>query len=213
MLTAGSSAVAIARERRIPLFIKLIRNSRAAMTSFDHNTRLHSFQLLAKRGFDIVVSATGLIVLSPLFLLTSLTIKLESRGPIFSVRYEYCYDDQKVRTIRFRTAGYLFYRTPTGHLLSDTGLERLPMLINVLRGGMSIIGPRCHVVLLSAPLAKELARALTDSPLKPGLINPDGQVDSALRQIGADLSYVSNWSLLLDAKILFGSLFSKGAYI
>src|SRR5271166_3027827 len=100
-----SRPVAIALRGSAPLFIKSTRNCRRAsgppsrqrrrlMTSFDHNMRSRSFRLLLKRGFDIVVSAAGLIVLSPLFLLTSLAIKLETRGSIFSSRLEFCYNDQ-----------------------------------------------------------------------------------------------------------------------
>jgi polysaccharide biosynthesis protein PslA len=185
------------------------------MTSYDHNARLHPFQLLAKRGFDIVVSAAGLIVLSPLFLLTSLAIEMGSRGPIFSVRYEYCYNDQRIRTIRFRTTGSLLFMTRLGHLLVRSGIERLPILINVLRGEMSIVGPHCHITLPSILLSDQLMLALLNSPLKPGLLSFEGpheRADWELGQIEADLFYVSNWSLLLDAKILFGYLFSKSAY-
>jgi len=178
------------------------------MTSFDHNMRSRSFRLLLKRGFDIVVSAAGLIVLSPLFLLTSLAIKLETRGSIFSSRLEFCYNDQTIRTIRFRNTG-----SYVGHFLVRSGLDRLPMLINVLRGDMSIVGPRCDVIRPSLPLAKELARALTNSPLKPGIVGPEDQGGSELRLIETDLFYVSNWSLLLDAKILLATLLSKASYI
>ena len=90
---------------------------RRPMTLSDHDTTLHPFQLVAKRGFDIVVSAAGLIVLSPLFLLISVAIKLGSRGPIFSAKYEYCYNDKRIRTIKFRTIGSLFFTTRIGHFL------------------------------------------------------------------------------------------------
>ncbi len=180
------------------------------MTPSDHDTTLHPFQLFVKRGFDIVVSAAGLIVLSPLFLLISVAIKLGSRGPIFSARYEYCYNDQRIRTIKFRTIGSLFFTTRIGHFLIQSGIERLPMLINVLRGEMSIVGPRCHITLPSIPGSDQLMLALLNSPFKPGLLSFGGPHERG--QIEADLFYVSNWSLLLDAKILFGYLFSKGAY-
>jgi lipopolysaccharide/colanic/teichoic acid biosynthesis glycosyltransferase len=183
---------------------------RRPMTPSDHDTTLHPFQLVVKRGFDIVVSAAGLIVLSPLFLLISVAIKLGSRGPIFSARYEYCYNDQRIRTIKFRTIGSLFFTTRIGHFLIQSGIERLPMLINVLRGEMSIVGPRCHITLPSIPGSDQLMLALLNSPFKPGLLSFGGPHERG--QIEADLFYVSNWSLLLDAKILFGYLFSKGAY-
>ena len=199
-----------------------IRNSRAtsgrpalqnqlSMTFFIHDTRSHSFQHIAKRVFDIIVSAMGLAILSPLFLLTLMVIKFESRGPIFFIRFEYCYNHQRIRTIRFN--GGSFYLTRVGHFLVRSGLDRLPMLINVLRGDMSIVGPRCHVVLPSTPLSKQLALALDDCPLGPGLIVFEDQAPTELRETEADLFYISNWSLLLDVEILFGSIFSKASYV
>ena len=89
------------------------------------------------------------------------------------------------------------------------------MLINVLRGDMSIVGPRCHIARPSIPLSDQLMLALRDSPLRPGLVNFEDayrRANSEVRQIEADLFYVSNWSLLLDAKILFRNFFSKVSY-
>ena len=182
-----------------------------SMTFFVHDTRSHSLQHIAKRVLDIILSAMGLIILSPLFLLTLMVIKFESRGPIFFIKFEYCYNDQRIRTIRFNRGS--FYLTRVGHFLVRSGLDRLPMLINVLRGDMSIVGPRCHVVLPSAPLSKQLALALDQCPLRPGLITFENQALTELRQTEADLYYISNWSLLLDAEILFGSIFSTASYV
>jgi len=103
-----------------------------------------------------------------------------------------------------------------GRFLTRSGLDQLPVLINVLRGEMSIIGPHCHIVLPSMPLSDQLSLALLKTPLKPGLFNfegPDERAEQILKQIEADLFYVSNWSLLLDAKILFSKLFSKTTYV
>jgi lipopolysaccharide/colanic/teichoic acid biosynthesis glycosyltransferase len=89
------------------------------------------------------------------------------------------------------------------------------MLINVLRGDMSIAGPRCHIARPSIPLSDQLMLALRDSPLRPGLVNFEDayhRANSEVRQIEADLFYVSKWSLLLDAKILFRIFFSKVSY-
>jgi Bacterial sugar transferase len=74
------------------------------------------------------------------------------------------------------------------------------MLINVLRGDMSIVGPRCHVNRPSTPLYDQLSLALRNSPLRPGIFNfkdAYGRVDTEVRNMEADLFYISNWSLPL----------------
>lgn len=181
------------------------------MTPSDPSRSARSLQLIAKRAFDIIVSAAILVVISPLFLLTLLAVSLDSRGPIFSISRRYCYNDQTIYFLNFRCSG-----TFVGSSLRRSGLDRLPMLINVLRGEMSIVGPRCHIALPSIPLSDRLSLALRESPFKPGLVNFENaheHTDSELRQIEADLFYISNWSLLLDAKILLLSLFSKASYV
>jgi lipopolysaccharide/colanic/teichoic acid biosynthesis glycosyltransferase len=168
-------------------------------------------QLVAKRVFDVIASVAVLALLSPLFLLSVLAVRLDSRGPIFSVSRQYCYNNQTIDVLTFRCRG-----TFIGRSLMLSGLDRLPMLINVLRGDMSIVGPRCYVGRPSIPLSGQLSLALRNSPLRPGLLNFEdvyGHVEPKARQIEADLFYISNWSLLLDAKILFRNFFCKVPYI
>jgi lipopolysaccharide/colanic/teichoic acid biosynthesis glycosyltransferase len=91
------------------------------------------------------------------------------------------------------------------------------MLINVLRGEMSIVGPRCHTALPSLLLSEHGLLLLKNSPLKPGLFNPressdEYNGDSDQRQIESDISYIMNWSLFLDAKIFIEAIFSARSY-
>jgi lipopolysaccharide/colanic/teichoic acid biosynthesis glycosyltransferase len=168
-------------------------------------------QLVAKRVFDVIASAAMLALLSPLFLLSALAIKLDSRGSIFSTGRQCCYNNQTIDVLTFRCK-----RTFIGSALRRSRLDRLPMLINVLRGDMSIVGPRSYAGRSPIPLSAQLSLALRSSPLRPGLFNFEdvyGRVDSRARQIEADLFYISNWSLLFDAKILFRNLFSRALYI
>jgi lipopolysaccharide/colanic/teichoic acid biosynthesis glycosyltransferase len=168
-------------------------------------------QLVAKRVFDVIASAAMLALLSPAFLLALLAVRLESRGSIFSAGRQYCYNNQTIDVLTFRCR-----RTFIGSALTRSGLDRLPMLINVLRGDMSIVGPRSYAGRSPVLLSAQLSLALRNSPLRPGLFNFEevsGRVDSRARQTEADLFYISNWSLLLDAKILFRNLLSRASYI
>jgi lipopolysaccharide/colanic/teichoic acid biosynthesis glycosyltransferase len=102
-----------------------------------------------KRLLDIVAATTGLILFSPILLLTSLAIKLDSPGPIF-IRGGLCgFSNRPIQVLRFRLVtvcaeGDRFNPTLTtvGHILSQTGIDELPQLFNVLRGEISIVGRR-----------------------------------------------------------------------
>jgi lipopolysaccharide/colanic/teichoic acid biosynthesis glycosyltransferase len=181
---------------------------------------MRSIQLVAKRAFDIAISATVLVVSLPIILIVLLAIKLDSGGPVFSTRIRYCYDNHTLKTIRFRCSS--FWGTPTrvGRLLSLSGLDRLPMLLNVLRGEMSIVGLHSYAVPLLQPCARP-SHALQSSTFKPGLLHwgrvhddeKSGARPNVRRQIEDDLCYVENWSLVLDVRILLTTLFAKTSYL
>jgi len=104
--------------------------------------------------------------------------------------------------------------TISGRFFSRTGLDQLPILLNVLRGEMSIVGLHCYR--LPPPrLNVQLELAPVTRYFRPGLVslrNPQTVADGELSRRNADLFYISNWSLLLDAKVLFQHLFSKQTY-
>ena len=141
------------------------------------------FQLGIKRALDVVVSASILVALSPLFLLTALAIMLETNGPVFSVTHENYYRRRSIQIVRFRTG------EPGGHvgrMLTRSGLDRLPMLFNVLRGELSIIGPRCQVDILPSLVPDVVANLLNDNAFRPGLIGlelPDERRHGAADQL------------------------------
>jgi lipopolysaccharide/colanic/teichoic acid biosynthesis glycosyltransferase len=179
--------------------------------SFRHHPFSAAPQLIVKRAFDIIISAAMLALLSPLLLLASLAVRLESRDPIFSLCRKSSYNNQIVNVLNFRCRD-----TVIGYSLKRSGLDRLPMLINVLRGDMSIVGPRCHINRPSISLYDQPPPAMRNGPLRPGLFNfedANGRVDTEVRSFEADLFYIANWSLLLDAKILFRTFSSKVSYI
>jgi lipopolysaccharide/colanic/teichoic acid biosynthesis glycosyltransferase len=189
---------------------------RLQMISFVQSSRSRSLQLIAKRAFDIVASATLLIVFSPLLLLTAAVIRLGSGGPIFSVKLEYCYGHRTIRTIRFRCSSHFASFNRIGLFLVRSGLDQLPMLLNVLRGEMSVVGPNCYHGVVSMPLSGQQELAFENCPLKPGLIGPasdNRKSGSNLGNVEADLSYIRQWSLLLDVRILIRRMFSWKSYL
>lgn len=171
----------------------------------------------AKRIFDIGAAATSLILLSPIILIVSVAVKIESRGPFFSRETLYGYGIRPIRALKFRSvkacveANRLNSRvTPVGRILRRTGIDELPQLLNVLRGEMSIVGPRPYTS--RQDLFENRLMPLLN--VKPGMTGWSQITESreGLRtteqRIIDDLHYVENWSLLLDIKIILMTAFS-----
>jgi Undecaprenyl-phosphate glucose phosphotransferase len=183
---------------------------------------------LAKRAEDIVLSAVFLTLLIPLFAVIALLVRLDSPGPIFFRQKRTGYSGRLIEVIKFRTikvehtdanAERLVSKndsrvTRVGRVLRKSSLDELPQLINVLRGDMSIVGPRPHP--LSAKAAGWLYPDVVEDyaarhKVKPGItgwaqVNGwRGETDSIEKiqnRVAHDLYYIDNWSLWLDLKIL-----------
>jgi polysaccharide biosynthesis protein PslA len=171
-----------------------------------------------KRVFDIVVATVGLILLSPLMLVVSAAIKLDSRGPIFVRKTLYGYKNRTIQVLTFRSVRACAEANQTnsdetrvGRVLRRSGIEELPRLFNVLRGEMSIVGPRPYTGrdLFEHGLVSLLVG------VKPGLTSlalinePTGGCRTTEQRISDDLHYVKNWSLFLDIKIVLMTLVSR----
>jgi exopolysaccharide biosynthesis polyprenyl glycosylphosphotransferase len=182
---------------------------------------------VAKRALDIIVSALALIILSPLFALIALAIRLTSRGPVFFLSSRVGLGQRPFTLIKFRTMhkdanalqqeleemneadGAIFKIrddprvTQVGRVLRRTGLDELPQLINVLRGQMSLVGPR--------PLPIRDNHLLEDwhkrrHVVLPGLTGP-WQISGRSRlsfekMIELDFGYIDTWSFRTDLKII-----------
>ena len=183
------------------------------------------FSRAAKRVFDIVAAVVGLILLSPMFLLVSIAIKLHSNGPLFHSETLHGYNNENnIRVLKFRTTiicGHgkvLKYVTRVGAVLGRTGIDSLPLLINVLRGEMSIVGLAPYG---TAPFfAEQISLIQQQQQVKLGLTGWAqvhgccGESDNVVRQrIECDQYYIENWSFLFDIKIILMTLFSKNAYL
>jgi len=178
-----------------------------------------------KRAFDVMVAATALVLLIPLFLMTALAIKLDSSGPIifrqrrsgFNVRH---FQILKFRTMKVLEDGETIVQarpndsrvTRVGHWLRRTSIDELPQLFNVIRGEMSIVGPRPHAVAHDDQFDKLIGNYAYRHHVKPGLTGW-AQVNGYRGQtrtvadiegrVRLDLWYIDNWTLKTDFKIIF----------
>jgi len=174
-------------------------------------------QLLIKRLFDIVVSLMGLAVLAIPFVLIALAIKLDSKGPVFFKQERVGKDGRKFICWKFRTMvegainqglGVTVAQddpriTRVGRFLRNWGLDELPQLINVLKGEMSLVGPR-PTLPYQVELYDDFQKRRLD--VKPGitgwaLVNGRNRLPWEER-IKLDVWYVDHWSIWLDFKII-----------
>jgi lipopolysaccharide/colanic/teichoic acid biosynthesis glycosyltransferase len=204
-----------------------------ASTSSDATGGTLRFGPIIKRALDVVIAAAGFILFSPILALTALAIILDSKGPTVCrcVRYGYC--NQTFRNFRFRCTtqesidgagcprGKGACVTRIGGILRSSGIDGLPQLVNVLRGEMSIVGPRPYEAPPGMIFDAQISRFSGRSKVKPGLtgwaqVNGCGDVSNSpevtRRRIGYDLYYVENWSFLFDLKIILITLCSKKTY-
>jgi lipopolysaccharide/colanic/teichoic acid biosynthesis glycosyltransferase len=202
----------------------------ASSTGFDGFNSKTGFGLAAKRAFDITVASIMLLMLAPLLLLIALLIKLTSKGPVIFQQQRPGKDLQPFTMLKFRTmAASNEYEkeeslrmkngsfcktandvriTPIGRFLRKCSLDELPQLVNVLRGDMSLVGPRpilnCELETFSWAIQKRrfsVRPGLTCIWQVSGRSNTDDQ-----KRLKYDLEYVKNWSLLLDFKLLLKTI-------
>jgi len=195
---------------------------------------LSSFDLFVKRSFDVFAATFGLIILSPLLLIVSIAIKLDSRGPVFFRQKRHGFNNEPIRVLKFRSMtsaedGDQFTQavkndprvTRVGRILRRTNIDELPQLINVLQGDMSIVGPRPHATAHNKIFQAKIGPLSRRHIVKPGItgwaqVNGlRGQTDTLEKmqqRVELDLYYIDNWSFLLDMKIILLTLLSKRAY-
>jgi Undecaprenyl-phosphate glucose phosphotransferase len=190
--------------------------------------------VLLKRLFDFTAATVGLIVLSPFLLLVAILIKLDSPGPAFFVQRRYGFNQKPFRIIKFRTMTTLddgpVVRQATrndgritrlGQFLRRWNIDELPQLVNVVAGSMSLVGPRPHALAHDQSWGRSIALYARRHNVKPGITgwaqihgfrgNIDND-DQLLSRIEYDLYYIDNWSIWLDIRILFATVFFRKAY-
>ena len=180
-------------------------------------------EICIKRAFDIITSAIGLLVLSPLFGLIALQIKLGSKGPVFYSQERVGLYGLPFKIYKFRTmidhaeSGVPQLTldddpriTRVGRWLRKYRLDELPQLWNILRGDMSIVGPRPERPYFIEQIMKEAPYYCLLYKVRPGLtswgpirVGYTDTMEKMIERLNSDVVYVENMSLLLDLKILF----------
>jgi undecaprenyl-phosphate galactose phosphotransferase/putative colanic acid biosynthesis UDP-glucose lipid carrier transferase len=177
-----------------------------------------------KRGFDVATAGTALLGLSPLLILTAVLIKLDSPGPVIFRQVRRGFDNREFRILKFRTMTVLEDGpglrqarrddervTRIGRILRRTSVDELPQLVNVLRGDMSIVGPRPHAVahdefyearINEYALRRHVKPGLTGAAQVNGLRGETRELKAMEARVQRDLWYINNWSLWLDIKLV-----------
>ncbi len=194
-------------------------------------------QLIIKRGFDIVVSFIGLLILLPIFLIVAIIIKLDSKGPIFFRQVRVGKNGKEFRIFKFRTMIIDAEQkgmqitidgdsriTKSGNFLRKSKIDELPQLINVLIGDMSFVGPRPEVPKYVA-MYDENQRSILK--IRPGITdiasikyrdensilaqskNPEETYINEImsRKIELNFKYIENMSVIYDIKLIVETIF------
>jgi Undecaprenyl-phosphate glucose phosphotransferase len=179
-----------------------------------------------KRCIDIIVSAAGIMLLLPVIIIISLAIKISSMGPVFYLQKRVGEDRRRFAIIKFRTMIYKAEKktgavwakkndprkTAIGSFLRRHNLDELPQLFNVLKGEMSLVGPRPERPKFVGRFKEDIPRYMARHRIKSGItgwaqvngLRGDTSIEERTRY---DLYYMENWSLMLDIKILLMSVF------
>ena len=185
------------------------------------NAGLSLSQRIVKRTCDIVFSLIGLVLTSPILLVTAIAIKLEDGGPVFFRQERATLGGKEFSILKFRSmivdaekdgrphpAGEKDPRiTKVGNVIRATRIDELPQILNILKGDMSIVGPRPERLEHVQKYCEEIPEFKYRLKVKGGLTGP-AQVfgkynTSPLNKLKMDLFYITNYSLLLDLQILF----------
>ncbi|MBS8259015.1 undecaprenyl-phosphate glucose phosphotransferase [Roseibium polysiphoniae] len=192
------------------------------------------WDMVAKRVFDVVFASLALIALFPVMIAAAIAIKLDSKGPVFFRQKRYGFNNEIIDVLKFRSmytemadpdAKSVVTRndsrvTRVGRFIRKSSIDELPQLFNVLRGDLSLVGPRPHAV--NAHTDNHTWDEVVDGyfarhKVKPGVtgwaqINGwRGEVDrpeKIQKRVECDVYYIENWSILFDLKILFMTPFS-----
>ncbi len=183
---------------------------------------------LFKLGFDILFSSAALLFLLPFFALVAILIKLDSPGPVFFLQQRGGLNGKLFKIYKFRSMTWTGRTddivqasqndkrvTRIGKILRKTSLDELPQLINILRGEMSVVGPRPHAMAHDFEFAMAVPTYMRRFQTRPGLtglaqvngLRGAIKVRSDLeRRVQADIDYIEHWSFAKDLVIVLKTL-------
>ena len=206
-----------------------------AVINIRHVPLSNTFNMMVKRAMDIVGSLICIVLFSPVMLITAVLIKLTSPGPLIFTQERVGLHNVPFRMYKFRSMevqtqseekkGWTVKNdprvTPVGRFIRKTSIDELPQLFNVLKGDMSLIGPRPERPQFVEKFREEIPRYMVKHQVRPGMtgwaqVNGYRGNTSIRKRIDCDLYYIENWTVGLDIKILFLTVFrgfvNKNAY-
>lgn len=203
-----------------------------------YESPLSGINMVFKRLEDIIVSLSILIVISPVLLIIACAVKFTSPGPVIFRQIRYGMDGKSIKVWKFRSMTVMendnnvtqatkhdLRVTKVGKFLRRTSLDELPQFFNVLFGQMSVVGPRPHAVSHNEQYRTLIKGYMLRHKVKPGITGlaqvngwrgETDTLDKMQKRVEYDLLYIRNWSIWLDLKIIFLTIFkgfvNKSAY-
>jgi len=200
-----------------------------------HVPLTNSFNMICKRAMDIVGAIVAIILFSPVMLVTAVLVKTTSKGPLIYKQERVGLHNQTFQMYKFRSMEVQSAKserrawtvrddprvTKVGRFIRKTSIDELPQLFNILKGDMSLVGPRPERPFFVEKFREEIPRYMVKHQVRPGLtgwaqINGYRGDTSIKKRIEYDLYYIENWTIGLDIKILFLTFFkgfvNKNAY-
>ena len=200
-----------------------------------HVPLTNSFNMICKRSMDIVGAIVAIIIFSPVMLVTAVLVKITSKGPLIYKQERVGLHNQTFQMYKFRSMEVQSAKsekrawtvrddprvTKVGRVIRKTSIDELPQLFNILKGDMSLVGPRPERPFFVEKFREEIPRYMVKHQVRPGLtgwaqVNGYRGDTSIKKRIEYDLYYIENWTMGLDIKILFLTFFkgfvNKNAY-
>ena len=200
-----------------------------------HVPLTNTFNAFVKRTVDLVGAVCAIIIFSPIMLVTAIAIKLTSPGPLIYAQERVGLHNRNFKMYKFRSMDVQSPKkergawtvpndprvTKVGKIIRKTSIDELPQLFNILKGDMSLVGPRPERPFFVEKFREEIPRYMIKHQVRPGMtgwaqINGYRGNTSIRKRIEYDLYYIENWTLGFDIKILFLTIFkgfvNKNAY-
>lgn len=194
---------------------------------------LSTLDRVTKRLFDLVIASAALIILAPLLLIVACAIKLDSKGPVIFRQRRYGFNQEPFRIFKFRSMSIMedhaqltqatkndIRITRVGRFMRRYNIDELPQLLNVVRGEMSLVGPRPHALAHDRLFEQNIALYARRHNVKPGItgwaqvngLRGGISEDEIRNRVEFDLYYIDHWSIWLDIQILGLTILSPKSY-